>query len=187
MNPNHIRYFVRVGADVRGPVDEATIAHWLQAGMKEAEVCIEGGTEFVPLARTPLAKHMLVAKNRFLTVTRGGAISAVILLAVFRIAGRGIHGCESDTKEKKAAMTAALPPVGAKGTLRREGALSLCPDEKGFWGWPCRNGRVVAEGSRVQIMKAEVQRMEAVCRYWVQDGADTGASGDAPCAWFKAQ
>lgn len=187
MPPGRRLYYVRVGTDVCGPVDEPTIAQWLAQGLARrgpVEVCPEGGSSYVPVAQTPFA--------RFLPPPPGGVgkklgVGTVIAIILFSLFGRTMRVCNETTEHDRKQMEAALPPVGAQGTLHRDGALKLCEQEKYGWGWPCGKGRIVADKSRVKIMKTGVFQMESLCRYWVQGGPDDGAAGDAPCAWFTPE
>ena len=177
------RYYVRVGYDVRGPVDEATIAVWIKQGMWNAEVCVEGAGGFVPIAQTPFARHLPGAHNSGLRAGVVGSVALVVLvvlLSALRVVGReGIR--------KKGEANASLPTVGVQGTLASDSPLALCPAGTAYFGWPCREKKIVAQGSHVQLMKAGLHGTDAVCRYWVQGGPDDRYVGDAPCAWLKTQ
>jgi hypothetical protein len=181
------RYWVRVGTDVRGPVDEPTIAAWIAQGMLRAEICAEGGAAYVALEHTPFARYLPVAEtSRHGIAKKSGAIAVVALLLLF---GRAARVCNQQTHASVAQIEASLPAVGAQGELlRADGPLRLCPAGSGaLWGWPCGSGksRTIAPGSRVQIAKVGVFQVEGLCRYWVQGGPDDRFVGDAPCAWFK--
>ncbi|MEA2750588.1 MAG: hypothetical protein QOI41_4731 [Myxococcales bacterium] len=189
MQPPQLRYFVRVGADVRGPVDEATVAHWLAQGMRSAEICVEGGSEFVPVERTPFARYASQASpgagfgGR---AAKGAGAGTVVIMVLLLGSGRVMHACNRHIDGQKKEIQASLPVPGSKGVLRHDGPMELCPQTKFGWGAPCGHGKSIAQGSHAQVMKAEVFQMEGLCRYWVQDGPDAGAAGDGKCAWFTA-
>jgi hypothetical protein len=184
------RYFVRVGADVRGPVDEATLAQWLAHGMRGAEVCVEGGSEFVPVERTPFARYAAPpgpgARFGGRAAKQTGAGAAVIVMSVLLGSGPLMRACNHRMDGQKKELQAALPIPGSTGVLRNGGPMALCAQTKHGWGTPCSNGKSVTQGSRAQVMKAEVFQMESTCRYWVLDGPDANAAGDGKCAWFTA-
>lgn len=121
----------------------------------------------------------------------GVGVGTIVVLIAFSLLGPVLRGANRKMDADKRDIEAALPAVGTEGTLvRGDGVAMLCkvPEHAGFWGWPCgREGRTIASGSHVRVMKAAVNQMEGVCRYWVKDGPDSGASGDAPCAWFHAE
>lgn len=176
------QYYVRVGHDVRGPVDERTVTQWLAGGMANAEICAVGGTAFVPVEQTPFAKH--VPGSGAHVLAKLGGIGGVIVIGIILGAGPILRGCNKRLDAENARTTATLPAVGATGTLHSDTPMKLCKDGKYAWGWPCGGGDIpVAEGARAQIMKAGVFQQRALCRYWVQGGA-TDVGGDAPCAWF---
>lgn len=184
------RYYVRIGNDVRGPVDEGTVAAWIAQGMRNAQVCPEGGQVYVPMEQTPLARFMGTppAAGKPIFVKAAG-IGTVVVVAGFSIGGNLLRAANHEMAAEKKEMTLALPTPGASGVLHSGKPITLCavPKHSG-WGWPCRSGgRTVAEGAPVQLMKAEVSAMEGVCRYWVTGGPDQGAAGDAPCALFVAR
>jgi hypothetical protein len=174
------RYYVRVGQDVRGPVDEATVASWIAQGMRRAEVCPEGAAAFVPLEQTPLARY-LSTKSKAGSRLGGGAATAVALGLLLLI-----RACNRQTDQKIAQIKASLPAVGSQGELRAEEPLRLCPPPQIGWAWPCdhKDEKVIAPGSRVQIMKTETSAAKGMCRYWVQGGPDDRFVGDGLCAWF---
>jgi len=124
-------------------------------------------------------------------VATGVGVGTVVAIILVSLLGPVLRGANRKMASDKRDIAASLPAVGSEGLLvRGDGTAMLCkvPEHAGFWGWPCRGeGRMIANGSRVRVMKAAVNAMEGVCRYWVKDGPDNGASGDAPCAWFHAE
>ncbi len=178
------RYWVRVGADVRGPVDETTIAGWLAHGMRGAEVCVEGTNAFFPIEQTPLAQYVPGANGGMGKRFAGGG-GIIVALIVVSLLGRGMNVCNRGLDERKKQAATTLPAVGTKGVLHAGGKeMFLCPQEKYGFGWPCRKGTVVSDRSPVQVMKTEADALESKCRYWVQGGPQDGVAGDAPCDWF---
>lgn len=176
------QYYVRVGHDVRGPVDERTLVAWLSGGMRGAEICAVGGTTFVAVEQTPFAKH--VPGSGAHALAKIGGIGGVIVIAVLFGSGPILRGCNKRLDAENARAASTLPAVGATGALHSDTPMKLCKDGKYTWGFPCGGGGTpVHEGARVQIMKAGVFQQRALCRYWVQGGA-TDVAGDAPCAWF---
>ena len=122
-------------------------------------------------------------------VATGIGVSTVVAIVFFSLLGPVLRGCNRKMATDKKELAATLPAVGSEGTLAKAGATArLCPAEKFTFGWPCSDGRAsrVDPASRVRVMKTGVHQMEALCRYWVQGGPQTGASGDAPCEWFVA-
>jgi hypothetical protein len=81
---------------------------------------------------------------------------------------------------------ANLPVVGTVGTLgAAEGKpLETCPPDPATMVWPCKAPHVLAAGSSVKVMKADVVIDQALCRYWAQGGPDDRYVGDGLCAWF---
>jgi len=195
--PNAPRWYVRVGGDVRGPVDEPTIVQWLAQGMRGAEVCLEGGAAFMPIEHTPLARYLGASRpspSRWSArSTTGAGVGTAIVIAMFVMLGRGARVCNGHLRQTEAELRASLPAVGAHGELHRtDGVLSLCrapadPALANLMSWPCgkRDGVVVEEGSHVEVMKTEARGTSATCRYWVQGGPNDRFVGDAPCAWLR--
>lgn len=177
------QWYVRVRGDVRGPVDEATVRTWLAQGMIEAEVCPVGGAAYVPVGKSAFAWADPTTKRR------QQVIGAIVLFVVFDILAVVLGVMRERSKEQVAAMKTTLPAVGTKGALRATEPVALCPTDKFAWGWSCSKSQrtTIAPGSHVQVMKAAVYANEALCRYWVQDGAQAGVAGDGPCAWLVVE
>jgi hypothetical protein len=176
------RYYVRIGREVRGPVDEASIASWVARGkgIAGAEVCAESTGGYVPLERSIFASRIPSSSAAPFGNARAYGIPIIVAMSVCA------RLCVRELENDKAQAKVALPAVGAHGVLgRADGAIGLCPEAGANWGWPCTSPRKVAQGAHVEVMKAGIFQSKGVCRYWVQGGLDDRTVGDAPCAWLQ--
>lgn len=117
-------------------------------------------------------------------------VGTAVALVAFSVLGVVMRVVSARSRETKAAKQASLPAVSSEGTLAHAPPdAALCRAERFNFGWPCGSGSAtrVAPSSHVRVMKAGVERGDALCRYWVQGGPNDNASGDAPCEWFVAQ
>ena len=180
------RYYVRVGADVRGPVDEYVVAGWIAQGMRNADVCVEGAPAFVPLGQTHLARYLHAYSSPPPPSTSPWTkwrIGAGLILPIVLI---GVRLLPLMLPHDKKELAATLPTVGVQGTLEGSAPLGLCTAGTNFWTWPCRTKKSIEPGTHVQLMKAEVKGSNALCRYWIQGGPDDRFVGDGPCALLKS-
>jgi hypothetical protein len=93
-----------------------------------------------------------------------------VVIVLLSVLGTAARVWNAKSRRDVDAKRTALPVVSSQGTLAHAGTSTpLCPAP-----------------STVRVMKAGIERNDALCRYWVLDGPQNGVSGDAPCEWFVA-
>jgi hypothetical protein len=80
-----MRWYVSRNGETQGPIDEATVAQWVRAGMRDASVRDDAGGNWTPIAQSPFAA--LAARPQKSQSTLGilGAVGGGLLIAVFGV------------------------------------------------------------------------------------------------------